>query len=156
VFLPRLKTYIVPWINGGKSFVPLVGPKDIALSFLVSATEDLNSNDLKLNVISKNPPTMRELLTFINNNFDYPKPLFSVPYWFAYLFAFICEWFANFTGTTPFLSRALVHLGENWKADNQYINENLNFRSTDDWKAILEEHIQYLENKGLKFSLQNN
>lgn len=154
-FLPRLKTHIVPWIAGGQGIVPLIGPLDIANSFVLTSTMPLESNAVKINVVSQNSPSMKELLIFIHKQFNYPIPFFSVPYWFAYLFAYISEIIANVSGTTPFLSRALVHLSENWQSDNKFI-KNLGFESKDDWKLVVKEHVEFLKKEGISFSLQNN
>jgi nucleoside-diphosphate-sugar epimerase len=156
VFLPRLKTFLVPWINGGKSLLPVIGPKDIAQAFEKSINANIPGNDYKFNITSENTPTMRNFLLFIHEHFGYPQPWFSVPYWFTYVFAFLCEGIALLTFSTPFLSRALVHLAEHWETDNHDAKIILGYNPTDNWQEIVKNHVSFLHKRGLRFSLKNN
>jgi len=156
VLIPRLKTGLVPWIDRGENKVPLIGPKDIAQAFYRSAEADIKEPYTVFNITSGTHPSFKEIIIFLNRNFGFKKPLFSIPRWFAYMFASAAEIFGNATNTSPFISRAIVHLAENWETDNLYAIKELGYSPVDDWRSVLKDHVSHLIETGTSFSLKNN
>jgi len=144
--VPRLKTYLVPWLAGGKSRLPLVTDKDIANGYVAAAlTEKLQAYE-SFNICGEKFPTTREVINYINKKTGTPKPLYSVPYPVGYLFAWLMEiLFPILPGKGPFLTRSIIHLAEDWYCTNEYAKQKLGYKPQKSWQSAMDEALEELK-----------
>lgn len=141
--LPRLRTYMVPWLAGGTNRLPLVSGRDMARAFVrfCEATE-LKPYE-SFNICHDDAPTMREVVNDMSTLARVPKPLFSVPFWAAYVFGGLMEFLHPvLPGKAPFLTRSLVRVSEDRKPSIEYAKQKLGFMAQDDWRDALAESVQ--------------
>ena len=148
VLVPRLKTWLVPWLAGGKSRMPLVSDTDLGDSFVnASLAHDLQDYE-SFNICGPHFPTTKEVVHYIADKTGIPTPLFSVPYPVGYLFAFLMEkLFPIMPGKAPFLTRSVVHLAEEWVCDTRYAQNKLGFAPQKDWRIAMDEALNELKAK---------
>ena len=150
--VPRLKTYLVPWLAGGKSRVPLITDEDLSNAFSAACLAKNLNNFESFNICGKDFPTMKEVISYISNNTGFPKPVYSVPYFAGYLFAWLMErLFPLLPGKAPFLTRAIVHLAEDWYCDCQYAKKKLNFHPNKSWEVAMDEALADLKKKSFSW-----
>ncbi len=148
LFLPRLKTHLVPWVAGGKSRVPLVDGKDIANAFVLTAKTDELKGFQSFNICGPAFPTMREVVHFLHEVAGVPKPHFGVPRWAGYAFGWLMEKLNVVLPGDPFLTRSIVYLGEDWYAPNDLARKHLGYEPKIHWKDAIRGQLKDMEQKG--------
>jgi len=144
--VPRLKTGMVPWLAGGKSHIPLVADSDVANSYVAATfAEDLEIYE-SFNICGSTFPTMHEVIEYISDKTGVLKPMFSIPYPAAYLFAWLMEkLFPVLPGKSPFLTRSIVHLSEEWLCNTEYAKTKLGYTPQKDWQTTMDEALDELK-----------
>ena len=152
--VPRLKTYLVPWLGGGKKHFPLVADSDMGNAFLLATLAD-NLNDYEsFNICGTEFPTLREVITYVAEKAGVPKPLYSVPYPAGYLFGWLMETLNPILpGSSPFLTRSIVHLCEDWICPNDYAQKKLGYVPEKDWRLAVDEHLADLKTERFPWPL---
>ena len=147
--VPRLRTYLVPWLAGGRKRLPLVADTDLGNAFVRAAVaEGLNDYE-SFNICGAEFPTLREVVELIAAETGFPKPLYSVPYPAGYAFGWLMETLNPILpGSSPFLTRSIVHLCENWICPNDYARKNLGYVPKKDWHVAVREHLADLKAEG--------
>jgi nucleoside-diphosphate-sugar epimerase len=147
--VPRLKSRLVPWLNGGKARMPLITDSDLAQGFIAAIkAEGLNDYE-SFNICGNDFPRAREVIDYIAAKTGLPKPLYSVPYPVAYVFAWLMEsLFPILPGKGPFLTRAIVHLAEDWYCPSTYAQQKLGFKAKKAWQAAMDEALEELSSEG--------
>lgn len=147
--VPRLKTYLVPWLAGGRKRLPLVADADLGASFaLASIAGGLNDYE-SFNICGAEYPTLREVVRFIAAEAGVPAPLYSVPYTAGYIFGWLMETLKPvMPGSSPFLTRSIVRLCENWVCPNDYARRKLGYVPVKDWRTAVREHLADLKTEG--------
>jgi nucleoside-diphosphate-sugar epimerase len=147
--VPRLKTYLVPWLAGGRSRFPIVADSDLGQGFALAATADGLNDYESFNICGTEFPTLRELVNFIAKEAGVPKPLYSVPYFAGYAFGWLMETLHPvMPGSSPFLTRSIVHLCEDWHCPNDYAQKKLGYTPRKDWRVAVREHVADLRKEG--------
>lgn len=140
--VPRLRTYLVPWLENGCKRMPLVADSDLGQAFALAAiAENLNIYE-SFNICGTEFPSMREVIDYIAAETGFPKPLYSVPYPVAYAFAWLMEKLHPILpGSSPFLTRSIVHLSEDWLCPNDTAQKKLGYVAQKDWRTAVREHL---------------
>ena len=147
--VPRLRTYLVPWLDGGRKRMPLVADTDLGQGFALAAVADGLDSYESFNICGANFPTMREVIEFIAEETGVPLPVYNVPYSVGYAFGWLMEKLHPILpGSSPFLPRSLVHLSEDWLCSNDYARQKLGYIAQKDWRAAVREHLAELRNAG--------
>lgn len=147
--VPRLKTYLVPWLAGGKKRLPLVAGSDLGNAFVLAALADNLDDYESFNICGAEFPTLREVVEHIASLAGCPTPLYSVPYPAGYLFGWLMEMLKPvLPGSSPFLTRSIVHLCENWVCATDYARHKLGYSPTQDWRIAVREHLADLATEG--------
>lgn len=147
--VPRLRTYLVPWLAGGRKRMPLVADADLGRGFALAATAEGLGDYESFNVCGTEFPAMREVVEFIAAETGLPKPLYSVPYPAAYAFGWLMEkLYPLLPGSSPFLTRSIVHLSEDWLCPSDYAQERLGYVAQKDWRTAVREHLADLGAQG--------
>jgi nucleoside-diphosphate-sugar epimerase len=142
LLLPRLKTHLVPWVVGGKTSMPLTDGRDIAQAFVLAALAKGLSGYESFNIVGKEIPTAREVLTFFNDEFGYPTPHFSVPFFIAYRFASLMEKLDPLVPWEPLVTRSIIHLLEEVNVSNKKAEQVLGYQPGIDWKQSVRLQIK--------------
>jgi len=147
--VPRLKTWLVPWLGDGKSRFPLVADSDLGRAFeLAALAEGLNDYE-SFNICGPDFPTLRELVSYIGERAGVPKPIYSVPYAAGYAFGWLMETLNPILpGSSPFLTRSIVHLCEDWFCPNDYARKKLGYTPAKPWRQAVDEHLEDLRQEG--------
>ncbi|MEN8250442.1 MAG: NAD(P)-dependent oxidoreductase [Bacteroidota bacterium] len=145
ILLPRLKTHLVPWVAGGKTHIPLIDGRDIGRAFLQSINADILNNHERFNIVGKEQPTFREIVNYVNQEFNYPKPHFGVPFFIAYPFAWLMEKINPIVPWEPLVTRSIIHLLEETHTSNDKAKQQLDFQPEIDWRVSVKEQIQELK-----------
>lgn len=149
ILLPRLKTHLVPWVAGGKTSLPIIDGRDIGEAIKCAALAEEMEGYQSFNVVGKEVPTVREVIEFIHNEFAYPKPHFSVPFFIAYPFARLMEMLDPIVPWEPLVSRSIVHLLEEVAVDNSRAIKMLGYQPRYSWQDAVTKQIQEM-NKSQK------
>lgn len=147
LFIPRLKTHMVPWVSGGKARVPIVDGRDVANAFLLAATVDNLKGFESFNICGTAFPTMHEVINFLHSEIGTPRPHFGVPLWGAYVFAWLMEKINPLLPGEPFLTRAIVFLGEDWFAPSDLAKQRLGYEPKIDWQDAIQRQLSEMESR---------
>lgn len=132
--IPRLKTRMVPWIGGGRARMPLATAEDMGEAFALAATVEGVAAYDNFNIHSGALPTMREVFTHIAREAGVPLPLASAPYWSGYVFGRLMEALPT---RTPFLTRSLVRVSEDWNTPITRAERVLGFVPKGSWRQAV-------------------
>jgi len=146
--LPRLKTHLVPWVAGGKARVPLVDGRDLGNAYALSATVNGLEGFESFNICGPEFPTMREVVNFLHEEVAAPRPHFGVPLMGAYVFGWLMEKINPVLPGDPFLTRAIVYLGEDWYAPSVLAKNRLGYEPKIDWKTAIRRQLKDMERQG--------
>jgi len=150
ILLPRLKTHLVPWIAGGRTSLPLIDGRDIGQAITKAVTvEELNGFE-GINVVGPVKPTVREVIEFLNTEFGYPTPHFSVPFWIAYPFAGLMEKLNPLSPFDPLVTRSIVHLLEETSATNDKASRVLGYQPQYHWQDAIRLQVNEMQQRQIK------
>lgn len=146
---PRLRTRLVPWLAGGRKRIALVADSDLGNGFVAAAVAKGLNDYESFNICGAEFPRLREVVEFIADETGFPKPLYSVPYPAGYAFGWLMETLNPILpGTSPFLTRSIVHLCENWYCPNDYARKKLGYVAKKDWRTAAREHLAQIKADG--------
>ncbi|MGB5603605.1 MAG: NAD-dependent epimerase/dehydratase family protein [Gammaproteobacteria bacterium] len=150
ILLPRLQTRLVPWVAGGHTGMPIVSGKDIGQAVVRAAVAPGLSGYESFNIVGPEVPPAREVITYINDNFGIPKPLFSVPFPVAYSFAWLMEQLDRVVPWEPLVTRSIIHLLEETHANNDKARERLGYTPEIHWKEAVRSQIEAMKRNDFK------
>lgn len=146
VLVPRLKTHLVPWLSNGKSRLPLIADSDLGEAYIKACSAKNLLNYESFNICGTEFPTTKEVISHISERTGLSKPWFSVPYIVGYLFAFVMEkFFLVMPGKSPFLTRSIIHLAEEWVCNTEYAKNKLGYQAKKDWRIVMDESLVRLK-----------
>jgi nucleoside-diphosphate-sugar epimerase len=147
--VPRLKTYLVPWLAGGRKRLPLVAGADLGRALARAAVAENLDDYESFNICGAEYPTLREVIEFIVAEAGCPRPLYSVPYSAGYLFGWLMETLQPLLpGSSPFLTRSIVHLCENWVCATERARRKLGYVPRENWRVAIREQLAELRTQG--------
>lgn len=147
--VPRLKTYLVPWLAGGAGRLPLVTGADLGQAFARAAVADKLGDYESFNICGADFPTLREVIEYVAGVAACPAPLYSVPYSVGYGFAWLMETLKPMLpGSSPFLTRSIVHLSEDWTCASQYARAKLGYIPKENWRVAVRRQLEKLASEG--------
>jgi nucleoside-diphosphate-sugar epimerase len=143
ILAPRLKTHLVPWVAGGRTGLPVIDGRDIGQAFACAVTANGLAAYEGFNIVGPEIPTVREVISFLHDEYGLPKPHFGVPFAMAYPFAWLMEKLDPIVPWEPLVTRSIIHLLEETGADNAKAEHQLGYRPTHNWREAI--HIQMQE-----------
>ena len=141
ILLPRLKTHLVPWVAGGKTSMPIIDGKDIGQAFALAAIQPDLKGYQAFNIVGPETPSVRDVIEFLNHEFGYPQPHFSVPFSAAYVFAWLMETIDPIVPWEPLVTRSIVHLMEETEANNEHAFSCFGYRPEIHWKDAIRSQL---------------
>ena len=147
--IPRLRTRLVPWLAGGRTRLPLVADADLGRAFARAAVAGNLDDYESFNICGPEFPTLREVIEFIATETGSPRPHYSVPFAAGYAFGWLMETLTRLApGTSPFLTRSIVRLCENWPCAGEHARTKLGYTPQKDWRAAVREQVAELRAAG--------
>lgn len=151
MLLPRLRTHLVPWVNAGKTSMPLIDGRDVGQAF-VRAVLNPGMNDYEgFNIVGPEIPDVRTVLQFLHANWHYPLPHFSVPFALAYPFARLMELIDAIVPWEPLVTRSIVHLLEEVNVNNDKATDLLKYHPIIHWQDSVRLQIQEMQTSPRQF-----
>ena len=146
---PRLRTRLVPWIAGGRSRLPLVADTDLGDAFARAAVADGLDEFESFNICGPEFPTARQVIDFIAAETGFPAPWYSVPRPAAQAFGGLMERLHPVVpGRSPFLTRSLVHLADDWFCSGDHAAQKLGYVPRKDWRMAVRESLAERRDQG--------
>lgn len=142
ILVPRLKTHLVPWVAGGRTSMPIIDGRDIGQVFVRAAIAEGLAAYEGFNVIGPDVPSVREVITFLHDEYGLPKPHFGVPFALAYPFAWLMEMLDPIVPWEPLVTRSIIHLMEEVGADNSKAERLLGYRPSHSWREAIREQTR--------------
>lgn len=147
--VPRLRTWLVPWLAGGRARLALVADSDLGESFALAVSAANLANYESFNICGPDFPTTREILEIVRRETNSPMPIYSVPYFAGHAFGGLMETLHPILpGTAPFLTRSIVYLARNWVCSTDYARQKLGYVPNKDWRVAVREALEDLKVKG--------
>ena len=137
ILMPRLKTHLVPWVAGGRTGLPIIDGRDIGEAFALAALAEGIAGFEGFNIVGREVPTVRQVITFLHEEFGLPLPHFSVPFPVAYPFAWLMEKIDPIVPWEPLVTRSIVLLMEETNADNVKQNTCWVIVHVHDWRSAI-------------------
>lgn len=134
ILVPRLKTHLVPWVAGGKTSLPIIDGRDVGQAFALAATASGLAAWESFNIVGPEVPSVRQVITFLHDEFKLPKPHFGVPFFMAYPFAWLMEKIDPLLPWEPLITRSIIHLIEEVNANNHKAQQMLGYLPRHGWR----------------------
>ncbi len=142
LLVPRLRTHLVPWVNGGRTGMPIVAGDDIGEAFALAATAPALNGYQGFNIVGPTVPTAREVIAFLSTEYGLPTPHFGVPFAMAYAFARSMELLDRFVPWEPLVTRSIIHLLEDTGATNERAGTMLGYAPEVHWKEAIRMQME--------------
>lgn len=147
ILLPRLKTHLVPWIDKGKTTLPLIDGKDLGKAFLLSSLKELKNKFNTYDIVGKEIPTVEDVLKYLHRKYKFPFPHFNISFEFAYMFAFLMKRIFKVLPGDPLIVPPIVLLLEETNSNNNKAEKELGYEPEIHWKESIDVQIEEMKTK---------
>ena len=145
ILMPRLKTHLVPWVAGGKTGLPITDGRDIGQAFARAALAEGLADFEGFNIVGPQVPTVRQVITFLHDEYGLSLPHFGVPFAIAYPFAWLMEGPDPLVPWEPLVTRSIIHLMEETHADNAKAQRLLGYHPVHGWQAAIRAQVREMQ-----------
>jgi nucleoside-diphosphate-sugar epimerase len=150
ILVPRLKTHLVPWVAGGQTGLPIIDGRDVGEAFALAATASGLAACESFNIVGPEVPSVRQVITFLHDEFQLPKPHFGVPFFMAYPFAWLMEKIDPLVPWEPLITRSIIHLIEEVNANNDKARQLLGYVPRHDWRDAVRLQLSEMAERQTK------
>lgn len=150
LLLPRLRTHLVPWVNKGRTTMPLIAGQDVGRAMALAAVSEQIDGITSIDVVGKELPTGREVFGFLKEAYGYPIPHFGVSFPIAYAFARFMETVSKLTPWDPFITRSIVLLLEETAPSNDRAKRLLGYKPHVHWKDAIRAQLAEMQRDSVK------
>lgn len=147
ILLPRLKTHFVPWVEGGRTSLPLVDGSDIGQAFARAVAAEGLAEYEAFNIVGPETPSVREVIDYIHDAHGYPRPHFSVPFSVAFRFAWLMERLDPIVPWEPLVTRSIIHILEETGVDNHRAEQKLGYRPAIPWRDSVDAQLEEMQQR---------
>ncbi|MBV2120552.1 MAG: NAD(P)-dependent oxidoreductase [Candidatus Thiodiazotropha sp. (ex Ctena orbiculata)] len=138
ILVPRLKTHLVPWVNGGTTDMTITDGRDIGQAVELACTTPELSGYQSFNILGPEVPRVRQVIDYLHQQYGLPRPHFSVSFPIALTFAWFMEKLDPLLPWEPLVTRSIVHLLEDTNADNERASKLLGYRPKHHWQEAID------------------
>ena len=138
ILIPRLKTHLVPWVNGGKTGMTITDGRDIGHAVELAATTPGLAGYQSFNIVGPEVPRVREVINHLHQHHGLPRPHFSVPFPIAFAFAWLMEKLNPVVPWEPLVTRSIIHLLQETNADNERAARILGYQPIHHWQDAID------------------
>ncbi|MCG7896178.1 MAG: NAD-dependent epimerase/dehydratase family protein [Candidatus Thiodiazotropha taylori] len=138
ILVPRLKTHLVPWVNGGETDMTIIDGRDIGQAVVLASTTPALSGYQSFNILGPEVPQVRQVIDYLHQQYGVPKPHFSAPFPLAFAFAWFMEKIDPLLPWEPLVTRSIVHLLEETNADNERASKLLGYKPRHHWQEAID------------------
>jgi nucleoside-diphosphate-sugar epimerase len=149
LLLPRLRTHLVPWVDKGRTTLPLIAGSDIGRAMALTAVSGQVQGFAAIEAVGKELPTVREVFRFLHEVYGYPLPRFGVPFPAAYAFARVMELASRLTPWDPFIARSIILLLEETAPNNETARRLLGYEPQVHWKDAIRAQLKEMQWDGV-------
>lgn len=149
ILVPRLKTHLVPWVASGSTSMPIIDGRDIGQAFALAALAEGLSDYEGFNIVGPEVPKVREVITFLHDEYKLPLPHFNVPFKIAYPFAWLMEKMDPIVPWEPLVTRSIIHLMEEVGVNNFKAEKMLNYRPQHSWREAIRTQMHEMSQRQL-------
>jgi nucleoside-diphosphate-sugar epimerase len=142
ILVPRLKTHLIPWVEGGATRIPLIDGRDIGACIALASTVPGLSGYQTFNVVGPEIPTVREVFYYLHQQHNLPLPHFSVPFSVAFKFAWLMEKIDSITPWEPLVTRSIIHLLEDAEVNHKAASDKLGYLPKIHWKQSIDQQME--------------
>ena len=150
ILVPRLKTHLVPWVAGGKTGLPIIDGRDVGQAFVLAATTTGLAPYESFNIVGPEVPSVRQVINFLHDEFNLPKPHFGVPFFMAYPFAWLMEKIDPLVPWEPLITRSIIHLIEEVNANNDKAQQLLGYQPRHNWRESVRLQLAEMAERQIK------
>ena len=150
LLLPRLRTHLVPWVDKGRTTIPLIAGQDVGRAMALAAVSEQLEGFMAIDVAGKELPTGREVFRFLKDAYGYPLPHFGVSFPIAYAFARFMETISKLTPWDPFITRSIVLLLEETAPNNDRARRLLGYEPQVHWKDAIRAQLAEMQRDRIK------
>lgn len=141
LLLPRLRTHLVPWVEKGRTTLPLIAGRDVGQAMALAAVSERLGQFATIDAVGKEQPSGREVFRFLQEAYGYPLPHFGVSFPAAYAFARLMETASKFTPWDPFITRSIVLLLEETAPGNDRARLLLGYEPQVHWQHAIRTQL---------------
>ena len=145
ILLPRLRSHLVPWVNKGRTTMPLIAGQDVGQAMARAAIAPALQGFTTMDVVGKETPSTREVFHFLHTAYGYPLPHFGVSFSMAYAFARFMETVSKFTPWDPFITRSVVLLLEETAVSNERATRLLGYAPQVHWQDAIRTQLAEMQ-----------
>jgi nucleoside-diphosphate-sugar epimerase len=138
ILVPRLKTHLVPWVNGGKTGMTITDGRDIGHAVELAATTPGLIGYESFNILGPEVPRVREVIGYLNQRHGLPRPHFGTPFPIAFAFAWLMEMLNPLVPWEPLVTRSIIHLLQETHADNERAARLLGYQPRHHWREAVD------------------
>jgi nucleoside-diphosphate-sugar epimerase len=150
ILTPRLKTHLVPFVAGGKTSLPVIDGRDIGQAFARAVNATGLSVYESFNIVGPDVPRVRDVINFLHEEYDLPKPHFSVPFFIAYPFAWLMEKIDPIVPWEPLVTRSIIHLMEEVNVSNDKAQKLLGYQPRYHWRDAIRLQMAEMKVRQIK------
>jgi nucleoside-diphosphate-sugar epimerase len=118
--------------------MPLIDGRDIGACVALASTNPRLHDYESFNVVGPEVPKVREVIDYLHDKHQLPRPHFSVPFPAAFAFAWLMEQLDRVVPWEPLVTRSIVHLLQDAKVDNSRAAARLGYAPRYHWKEAID------------------
>ncbi|MBT2970736.1 MAG: hypothetical protein B6D72_10345 [gamma proteobacterium symbiont of Ctena orbiculata] len=141
ILAPRLKTHLVPWVDGGKTSMTIIDGRDIGTCVALAATRTELVGYQGFNVVGPEVPQVRDVIDYLHQRHGLPRPHFSVPFPVAFGFAWVMEKLDPILPWEPLVTRSIIHLLQETSVDNDRAARILGYQPKHPWQEAIDAQL---------------
>jgi nucleoside-diphosphate-sugar epimerase len=141
ILVPRLKTHLVPWVNGGETGMTITDGRDIGHAVELAVTTPGLAGYQSFNILGPEVPRVREVINYLHQRHGLPRPHFNVPFPIAFAFAWLMEKLDPVVPWEPLVTRSIIHLLQETNADNERAMRILGYQPKHHWRDAIDKQM---------------
>lgn len=141
ILMTRLRTHLVPWVDGGRAKLPLIAGADVGQAMRLATLAPGLGTYEGFNILGPEVPDMRAVVGYLHEAHGAPLPHFAVPFRLAFPFAQAMRALDPLVPWDPLIVPAIVHLIQDFGGTNAEAEARLGYRPKVAWRDAVDAQI---------------